>query len=178
MFQRWAEARLYRKTMQIAVAELRRAARTANALEKLESLDIAEQKLLDAQWLNPDQDKPRFEAGLGEIARSRAQTLEQAITAVERLLDGAEEGRAERSEMVAAAGQILSYLNHYLPENLRVDALNARLLRLGGAQPAYTPVTPLSEMYARPDAATGCGAAIGLFLFGMMLAVALAKLVQ
>jgi hypothetical protein len=178
VFQRWAEARLYRKTMQIAVAELRRAARTANALEKLESLDIAEQKLLDAQWLNPDQDKPRFEAGLGEIARSRAQTLEQAITAVERLLDGAEEGRAERSEMVAAAGQILSYLNHYLPENLRVDALNARLLRLGGAQPAYTPVTPLSEMYARPDAATGCGAAIGLFLFGMMLAVALAKLVQ
>ena len=178
MFQRWGEARLYRKTMQIAVAELRRAARTANALEKLESLDIAEQKLHDAQWLSPDQDKARFEAGLGEIHHSRTKTLEGAITAVERLLDGAEEGRAERSEMVAAAGRILSYLNHYLPEDPRVDALSGRLLRLGGAQPAYTPVTPLSEMYARPDPSVGCGATIGLLALGVTLSVALARLLQ
>jgi len=178
VFQRWAEARLYRKTMQIAVAELRRAARTANALEKLEALDIAEQKLRDAEWLSPSKDSARFEAGLGEIARSRAQTLEQAIAGVERLLDGAEEGRAERSEMVAAAGRILSYLNHYLPEDPRVDALNGRLLRLGGAQPAYTAITPLSEMYARPDAATGCGATIILFMIGMTLAVGLARFMR
>jgi hypothetical protein len=31
-------------------------------------------------------------------------------------------------------------------------------------------------MYARPDAGTGCGAAIGLFMLGMMLAVGLARL--
>jgi len=51
MFRRLAEARMYRKTMQIAVAELRRAARTANVLEKVEALEVAEQKLRDAQWL-------------------------------------------------------------------------------------------------------------------------------
>jgi hypothetical protein len=176
MFRRWGERRLYRKSMEIVVVALRRAARTANVLEKIEALELAEQKLRDAQWLSEEGDKQRFEAGLGEIHHSRTKTLEQAITAVERLLDGADEGRAERSEMVAAAGQILSYLNHYLPEDPRVDTLNGRLLRLGGTQPAYTPVTPLSEMYARPDAGTGCGAAIVLFMLGMMLAVALARL--
>ena len=45
MFRRWAETRMYRKTMRLAVGELRRAARTANALAKLHALDNAEQKL-------------------------------------------------------------------------------------------------------------------------------------
>ena len=162
--------------MQIAVAELRRAARTANVLEKLEALDIAEQKLRDAEWLSPAQDRARFEAGLSEIARSRAQTLEQAITGVERLLEAAERKLADPAAMLAPTGRLLALLNHYLPEDPRVEVLNGRLLELGGTPGPYTPVTPLSEMYVRPDAATGCGAATVLFMLGMTLAVGLAKL--
>lgn len=170
MFQRWAEARLYRKTMQIAVAELRRAARTANVLEKLDALDTAEQKLHDAQWLSPDQDRARFEAGLGEIARSRAQTLEQAITATERVLDAAERQLADPAAMLAPAGRLLAFLNHYLPEDRRVELLNARLLQLGGKQPPYAPVPALQEIYHRPDAPVGCGALIGLLALAMVIA--------
>jgi hypothetical protein len=162
--------------MQIAVAELRRAARTANALEKLESLDIAEQKLRDAQWLNPDQDKPRFEAGLGEIARSRAQTLEQAITGVERLLEAAERKLADPAAMLAPAARILAFLNHYLPEDPRVEVLNARLLQSSGKPSAYVQPPALSEIYHRPDPSVGCGAAIGLLALGVTLSLALARL--
>ena len=55
MFRRWAEDRMYRRTMQLAVSELRRAARTSNALEKLQALDIAEQKLLETRGHYGDQ---------------------------------------------------------------------------------------------------------------------------
>jgi hypothetical protein len=174
MFQRWAETRLYRKTMQIAVAELRRAARTANVLEKLEALEVAEQKLRDAQWLSPEEDRKRFDAGVGEITRSRSQTLDQAITAVERLLEAAEGGLGEQAEMLAPAGRILSFLNHYLPEDARVEVLNGRLLRLGGRQPPYTPAPALSEMYRRPAATVGCGSLIGL----LALAAVVGAMVQ
>ncbi|MFB3883420.1 MAG: hypothetical protein ACE149_19315 [Armatimonadota bacterium] len=156
MFRRWAETRLYRRTMQLAIAELRRAARTANVLEKLVALDTAEQKLRDAQWLSPDDDKKRFETGLGEIAHSRGQTLDQAVVAVERLLEAAEKGLGARPEMLGPAGAILSFLNHYLPEDRQVEALNARFLGLGGQQRPYTPVVPLWEMYQRPADAQGC----------------------
>ncbi len=177
MFQRWGERRLYKKSMQMVVLALRRAARTANVLEKLEALEVAEQKLKDAQWLSEEGEKERFEAGVGEIQRTRTKTLDQAIAAVERLLGGAEEGRAEKAEMLEAAGRILSYLNHYLPEDARVDALNGRLLQLGGTQPAYTPVTPLSEMYVRPQAGTGCGAMMVLLVVGMVVGVWVGRLV-
>lgn len=164
MFQRWAEARLYRRTMQIAVAELRRAARTANTLEKLQALEVAEQKLRDAQWLSPETDRARFETGLAEIQRSRKQTLEQALPAAERLLEAAEKGIGDREEMLLAAGRLLALLNHYLPEDPRIEPLNARFLGLGGKQQAYVPIPPLSEMYHQPASAVGCGTLIGLLL--------------
>jgi hypothetical protein len=148
--------------MQLAVMELRRAARASNLLEKLEALEVAEQKLRDAQWLSPGQDKKRFEAGLTEVERSRGETLEQSLPAVNRLLDTAEEDSPERAEMLRAAGLLLSSLNHYLPEEPEVEAASARLIKLGGEQPAYTPVPALSDMYHRPDQGAGCGAVIGL----------------
>lgn len=162
MFRRWAEGRLYRRSMQLAIGELRRAARTPNVLEKLHALDMAEQKLKDAQWLSPQKDQQRFEAGLGEIERSRGQTLKQAIISVNRLVESAGEEAADRAEMLEAAGQLLSFLNHYLPDDSAVELATARLRELGGEQPAYSPVPPLSEMYHRPERGVGCGAAIGL----------------
>ncbi len=171
MFQRWAETRLYRKTMQLAIAELRRAARTPNVLEKLACLDIAEQKLKDAQWLSPEDDRKRFETGLAELGRSRAQTLEQALVAADRLLTAAEGDPAAPAETLPAAGSILSFLNHYLPEDARVEILNARLLRLGGQQPPYAAPTPLSDMYLRPAGTAGCGSAIGLLVLAFALAL-------
>lgn len=164
MFRRWAETRLYSKTMRLAVSELRRAARTANALEKLQALDNAEQKLKDAQWLSPAEDQGRFEAGLGEIERSRKRTLDEAIPAVERLLDAAGKGVVDSTEVLRPAGQLLSFLNHYLPEDSRVEILSGQLVQMGGEQPPYVPVRPLSEIYHRPEAGAGCGAAICLVL--------------
>ncbi len=150
MFRRWAEERLYRRTMQVAVAELRRAARAANSLEKLQALEVAEQKLRDAQWLRPETDRARFETGLVEIQHSRKHTLEQALPAVERLLEAAEQGIGEREEMLLAAGRLLALLNHYLPEDSRIEPLNARFLALEGKQQPYVPIPPLSELYHRP----------------------------
>jgi len=171
VFQRWAEGRLYRKTMQLAVAALRRAARTANVLQKLEALDIAEQKLRDAEWLSPTQDRQRFEAGVGEITRSRAQTLEQAVTATERLLGAVEEKLADPAAMLAPASRLLAFLNHYLPEDRRVELLNAGLLRLGGRSVPYAPVPSLKEIYHRPDVAVGCGALLlGLLTVALVIA--------
>jgi len=180
MFRRWAETRLYRKTMNVAVAQLRRAARTPNVLEKLAALDLAEQKLRDARWLTRDEDGQRLETGVGEIARSRAQTLEQAVGVAERLLEAAEGKLAEPAAMLRPAGRILSFLNHYLPQDARVEVLNARLLRLGGAQPPYTPAPALSEMYRRPAATVGlpagrqagCGSLIGLLALAAVVGAA------
>jgi hypothetical protein len=148
--------------MQLAVSELRRAARASNLFEKLEALDVAEQKLRDAQWLSPGQDKERFETGLTEVERSRRETLKQSIPALNRLLDAGEGDSEHRSELLRAAGSLLSFLNHYVPEEPEVEAASARLIKLGGEQPAYAPVPALSDMYHRPKEGAGCGAAIGL----------------
>lgn len=153
---------MYRRTMQLAIGELRRAARARDLLEKLQALDVAERKLRDAQWLSPDQDKHRFETGLAQIEQSRTQALKQAVLAVNRLLDTAAEDTAERAEMLRAAGLLLSFLNHYRPEDPEVEAASARLIKLGGEQPAYTPVPALSDMYHRPKQGAGCGAAVAL----------------
>lgn len=153
---------MYRRSMQLAVMELRRAARASNLLEKLESLDVAEQKLRDAQWLSPGQDKERFEAGLTEVERSREETLKQSIPALSRLLNAAEQDSPERAEVLRAAGLLLSFLNHYAPQEPEVEAASGRLIKLGGEQPVYTPVPALSDMYRRPREGAGCGAAIGL----------------
>ena len=164
MFRRWAETRMYRKTMRLAISELRRAARTANALEKLQALDNAEQKLKDARWLSPGEDAGRFEAGLGEIERSRKRTLEEAIAGLEQSLEAAGKGAPDSAELLRAAGQLLSFLNHYLPDDSRVELLSGQLVQMGGEQPPYTPVRPLSEAYHRPEPGAGCGAAVGLLL--------------
>jgi hypothetical protein len=161
MFRRWGEARMYRKTLQIAVAELRRAARTPNALDKLQALEVAEQKLRDALWLSPEDAKERFEGGLAEIQRSREKTLKDAALAVRRLLDTAKAGIGQREVMLAAAGHLLCFLNHYQPEDSDVEVLSARFRELGGQQVEYRPITPLSEIYHRPAAGMGCGSAIG-----------------
>ena len=79
----------------------------------------------------------------------------------------------EPAEMLQPAGRILSFLNHYLPEDARVELLNAHLLRLGGEQPPYVSVPALSEMYHRPGAGVGCGSLICL----MAAAVAAATVV-
>jgi len=157
VLRRWAERRLYRRTMQIAVSELRRASRTPNALEKLEALEVAEQKLRDAAWLDPEARQDRFLAGLTEIAKSRLRTLqEQAIPAVARLLDAAQTGAVDRAPMLDAAARLLSYLYHYIPDEPAVQELSARFRQLGGVQRPYQAVTPLSEMYRRPPAGAGC----------------------
>jgi len=172
MFRRWAETRMFRKTMRLAVSELRRAARTANALEKLQALDNAEQKLKDARWLSPAEDQGRFDAGLGEIERSRKRTLDEAVPAVERLLEAAGKGVVDSAELLRAAGRLLSFLNHYLPEDSRVELLSGQFVQMGGEQPPYTPVHPLSEAYHRPEAGAGCGAAIILILLLTALCIA------
>jgi len=171
MFRRWAEGRMYRRTVQIAVVELRRAARTSNVIEKLRSLELAEQKFKDALWLRPEASGDRFAAGLGEIERSHHRTLvEQALPAAERLLDAAEERPAERDEMLRAAGELFSFLDHYLPEDDRVDALSARFRQLDGTRPPYRPITPLSEIYHRPAGGAGCATLIGgLLMVGIVL---------
>jgi hypothetical protein len=151
---------MYRRTLQIAVAELRNAARTPNALEKLRSLEIAEQKLRDALWLSPKDAKERFESGVEEIGRSRERTLNDSALGVGRLLDAAQANIGERGVMLEAAGELLSFLNHYRPDDSDVEVLSARFRELGGKQVEYRPVTPLSEMYHRPPAGMGCGSVI------------------
>lgn len=152
MFRRWAEERIYKKTMQVAVAELRRAARTANALEKLVALEIAERKLRDAAWLRPERVSDEYNAGLQEIERSRLRTLrEQAQPAVERLLETAEQGGPAKAIVLEAAAHLLTFLYHYLPEAPEVGALSARFRELGGKQQPYQPIRPLSEVYHRPE---------------------------
>jgi len=136
--------------MQLAVAELRKAARTANALEKLYSLDVAEQRLRDAAWLRPDQAGEKATVGLQEIARSRAAALrELAGPAVDRLLGSVEKGGEQREIMLEATGHLLAYLNRYLPDDPDVQAQAARFRQLGGKQQPYVPVQPLSEVYGR-----------------------------
>ncbi len=157
--------------MQVAIAQLRRAARTANALEKLEALEMAEQKLRDAQWLSPETDPEQFCLGLTEIGQSRERVLKQAITAINRLLEVAEKGLGDSAEMLAAAARLLSFLNHYLPEDPRVEELNARFLKLGGKQEPYVAVPALADMYQRPAPGIGCGSLIGLLLVLLMLLV-------
>ena len=165
MFRRWAEERIYRRTMQLAVVELRRAARTANALEKLRSLEVAEQKLKDAAWLRPEASTKRFQAGLQEITRSRLRVLrDQAPAAIERLLEAAQQTPDHRPVMLEAAGELLTLLFHYLPDDPHAQALGARLRELGGKQPPYQPIPPLSEAYHRPQAGLGCGGLIGVVL--------------
>jgi hypothetical protein len=138
--------------MQLAVSELRKAARSANALEKLHALDVAEQRLKDAAWLRPDQAGEKSKVGLQEIARSRASALrELARPAVDRLLDSVEKGSEQREVILEAAGHLLAFLNHYVPDDLEVQAQSARFRQLGGKQQPYTPVQPLSEIYARPE---------------------------
>lgn len=162
MFRRWAEGRMYRNTVQIAVSELRRAARASHPLEKLRALEAAEQKLKDALWLCPEESKERFEAGLTEIPRSRARVLrEGAVPAAGRLLEAAEKQVAGSGPMLEAAGELLSLLNHYLPEDQEVEELSARFLRLGGKQPPYRPPQPLWELYQRPPAGPGCAGLVG-----------------
>ncbi|MCJ7822690.1 MAG: hypothetical protein MUQ26_06395, partial [Armatimonadetes bacterium] len=175
VLRRWAEARMYRKTVQIAVAELRRASRASNVLEKLHSLDLAERKLKDALWLRPEATSDRFATGLQQIQQSRASTLaEQALPGVERLLEEAEKGGAESEQMLRAAGDILAFLDHYLEDDDRVDALSARLRGLGGERPPYQPVAPLSQIYRRPPAGAGCGALIGGLLVGLLVGLLIA----
>jgi hypothetical protein len=165
---------MYRKTVQIAVAELRRAARASNVLEKLHSLDLAERKLKDALWLRPEATSDRFATGLQQIQQSRASMLtEQALPGAERLLEEAGKGGPESEQMLRAAGDILAFLDHYLEDDERVDALSARLRGLGGERAPYEPVTPLSQIYHRPAGGAGCGALIGGLLVGLLIAVVL-----
>jgi len=169
---------MYRKTVQIAVAELRRAARASNVLEKLHSLDLAEQKLKDALWLRPEATSDRFATGLQQIQQSRASTLtEQALPGVERLLNEAEKGDPESEQMLRAAGDILALLDHYLEDDDRVDALSARLRGLGGERPPYQAVPPLSQIYRRPPAGAGCGALIGGLLGALLVGLLVGLLI-
>lgn len=156
--------------MQLAVGELRRAARTSNALEKLQALEVAEQKLKDAAWLSDGETDESFSTGLAGVQRSRNRALRQeAIPALERLLEAAERKLADQSAMLQPAGQLLSLLHHYLPDDEQTQALAARFRDLGGDQPPYQPITPLSEMYHRPAGGAGCGAVIGLLLVALLL---------
>lgn len=170
MFRRWAEARMYRRTVQIAVSALRRASRTADALAKLKLLDLAEQKLKDASWLDPEASQDGFQAGLDEIQRSRGDALRnQALPAVERLLEAAEADLGDRNAFLRPAGELLAFVFHYAPEEANAQALSARLRQLGGQQPPYQPATPLREQYHRPRAGVGCA----VFLVGLLAALAI-----
>jgi len=171
MFRAWAENRMYRNTMRLAVQALREAARTANALDKLRLLDSAEQKLRDANWLRPEVGKEGRELGLEEIARNRQATLrQQAMPAVGRLLEVAGKvgqagsppyDGAEKGELLRAAGELLAFLYYYLPEEAEVQALGARFRSLGGEQPSYRRTPALADQYHRPEGGVGCGAVIG-----------------
>jgi hypothetical protein len=171
MFRRWAESRMYRNTMLLAVRALRGAPRTPNALEKLRLLDVAEQKLRDAHWLRPDVSKERFDAGLKEIARSRQRTLkQQAFAAVGKLLEAVEKGVGEKGEMLRAAGEILAFLYHYLPDDPETQQLGARFRSLEGEQRPYRPEPALADHYHRPAPGAGCGAMIGgLLVLSLLL---------
>lgn len=171
MLRRWAENRMYRRSMQLAVSGLRHAARTRNALEKLQSLELAEQKLKDALWLRPDAASERFRAGLEEIQRSRLNSLREfAVPAVERLLEAAEKDVADRATMLEPAGELLAYLHHYLPDDSRTQEMSARFRQLGGKQPPYRAVPALADMYHRPAAGAGCGSLIGgAILLGILV---------
>ena len=161
MFRRWAEGRMYRRTVQLAVSELRRAARTPSALEKLHALELAEQKLEDALWLCPEKSREQFEGGVAEVQRSRERALrEQALPAVGRLLAAAEREGADSEGALEAAAELLCFLNHYLPEEAETEVLSARFRELGGRPRAYRPVAALSEAYQRPRGGLGCGTGI------------------
>jgi len=169
MFRRWAEARMYRRTVQVAVSALRRASRTADAREKLKLLDLAEQKLKDALWLDPEGSQDGFQTGLDEIGRSRRDTLRsQALPAVERLLDAADADLGDRNAFLRPAGELLAFVFYYDPEEAKAQALSARFRQLGGQQPPYQPVTPLREQYHRPRAGVGCA----VLLVGLLAALA------
>ena len=162
MLRRWAEERMYRRTVALAVSELRRAARTDNPLEKLQALEAAAQKLKDAAWLRPEAATDQFRAGIEEVARSRLATLrEQAIPAVERLLAEAGKGASHDAAMLEAAGELLTFLHRHLADDPDVEALAARFRGLGGVQPPHRPVRPLSEMYHPAPSGAGCGALVG-----------------
>ena len=169
MFRRWAEARMYRRTVQVAVSALRRASRAADAREKLKLLDLAEQKLKDALWLDPEASPDGFQTGLDEIERSRRDTLRsQALPAVERLLEAAEADLGDQDAFLRPAGELLAFVFHYDPEEANAQALSARFRQLGGKQSPYQPVRPLSEQYHRPRAGVGCA----VFLVGLLAALA------
>ncbi len=163
MFRRWAENRMYRNTMLLAVQALRGAARSQNALEKLRLLDTAEQKLRDARWLRPELADERFEESLSEIAQSRKRTLKkQAMPAVDRLLEAAEKGLAEKGELLRAAGELLAFLHQYLPEDAETLRLSARFRSLGGKQIPYRPAPALSDRYQRVEPGAGCATLIAI----------------
>jgi hypothetical protein len=163
MLKRWAEARIYRNTMRVAVQALREAARTSNALEKLRLLDVAEQKLRDATWLRPERADEHFESGIEEIRRSRQRTLkEQAVPAVGRLLEAAGKGIGDKKILLQPAAELLAYLHHYCPEEAAAQDLSACFRGLGGEQRAYRPITPLSEHYNPAYAFAGCGLLLAL----------------
>jgi hypothetical protein len=171
MFRRWAENRIYRNTLRVAVNALREAARTPDPLRKLHLLDLAEQKLRDASWLKPELATERYRPGLEEIARSRDRALkEQALPAVAKLLQVVEQGVGDRKVLLAPAGELLAFLFRYLPDHPEAQALGARFRQLGGEQRPYRPIPALSEMYHRPEAAAGCGTLIG----GLIAVLALA----
>jgi len=170
MFRRWAEGRMYRKTVQLAVSELRHAARTPDPLEKIRSLEVAEQKLKDALWLCPERSKEQFEEGLAELQRGRQRALrEQALPAVAQLLERVEEGRADGEGMLELAGELLSFLNHYLPDDRETEALDARFRQLGGKQRPYRASAPLSEIYHRPEGGVGCATMLVCLVVGLVL---------
>lgn len=162
---------MYRNTMVLAVQALREAARTANALEKLRCLEIAEQKLRDAGWLRPEVGQERRNLGLEEIARSRQRALrEQAIPAVGRLLEAAEKGVPDKGELLRAAGELLAFLYHYLPDEPQAQALGARFRSLGGEQSPYRPVPALADQYHRPEGGAGCMVLLGgLVVLGLLI---------
>jgi hypothetical protein len=174
MFRRWAEARMYRRTVQIAVSALRGASRAADAREKLKLLDLAEQKLKDALWLDPEASQDGFQTGLEEIQRSRRDTLSnQALPAVERLLDAAGADPGEPNAFLRPAGELLAFVSHYAPEEADVQVLSARFRELGGQQPPYQPIKPLSEQYRRSSAGIGCA----VFLVGLSVALVVLHIV-
>ena len=171
MIQRWAERRMYRRSLQLATGLLRQAARTGNLLEKIEALEQAEQKLKDACWLFPEEAGEEFEATLSTLRKSREEALEKhAPPAVERLLTAAEAGGEEAEAALQAAGRLLALLCHYRPEDVQSQELSARFHALGGERPPYRPVPPLSESYHRPSAAAGCVFLVGALMLILLLA--------
>jgi len=170
MIRRWAERRMYRRSLQLAAGLLRRAARTANVLEKIEALEQAEQKVKDASWLFPEEAGEEFETTLSTLRKSREEALEKhAPPAAARLLTAAEAGGEEAEAALQAAGRLLARLSHYRPEDLQTQELSARFRALGGERPPYRPVPALSESYHRPSAAAGCGSLVCALVLGLLL---------